>query len=35
MRRCSQAGFALHYGTVSYGNIGSGDRLDFTVIGPM
>src|SRR5207237_7546191 len=28
------AGFALHYGTVSYGNIGSGDRLDFTVIGP-
>ena len=27
------AGFALHYGTVSYGNIGSGDRLDFTVIG--
>jgi len=29
-----QAGFALHYGTVSYGNIGSGNRLDFTVIGP-
>jgi adenylate cyclase len=29
-----QAGFALHYGSVSYGNIGSGDRLDFTVIGP-
>jgi len=29
-----QAGLALHYGTVSYGNIGSGDRLDFTVIGP-
>ena len=28
------AGAALHYGTVSYGNIGSGDRLDFTVIGP-
>src|SRR6202008_2348997 len=28
------AGFALHYGTLSYGNIGSGDRLDFTVIGP-
>src|SRR5206468_7512566 len=28
-----QAGLALHYGTVSYGNIGSGDRLDFTVIG--
>jgi adenylate cyclase len=29
-----QAGVALHFGTVSYGNIGSGDRLDFTVIGP-
>ena len=29
-----QAGAALHYGTVSYGNIGAGDRLDFTVIGP-
>jgi len=27
------AGFALHYGTVAYGNIGSRDRLDFTVIG--
>ena len=27
------AGFALHFGTVAYGNIGSGDRLDFTVIG--
>ena len=27
------AGFALHHGTVAYGNIGSGDRLDFTVIG--
>ena len=39
--RCSEAGepgFAhgvgLHVGTVSYGNIGSRDRLDFTVIGP-
>jgi adenylate cyclase len=28
-----KAGLALHYGTVSYGNIGAGDRLDFTVIG--
>jgi adenylate cyclase len=27
------AGFALHFGTVAYGNIGSADRLDFTVIG--
>ena len=29
-----QIGIALHYGTVSYGNIGTDDRLDFTVIGP-
>ncbi len=28
------AAVALHYGRVSYGNIGSGRRLDFTVIGP-
>lgn len=28
------AGIALHYGDVSYGNIGSGQRLDFTLIGP-
>lgn len=25
---------ALHYGTVSYGNVGASNRLDFTVIGP-
>jgi len=24
---------ALHYGDVAYGNIGSGNRLDFTVVG--
>jgi adenylate cyclase len=28
------AGVALHYGNLSYGNIGSGARLDFTLIGP-
>ncbi|MDR9807816.1 adenylate/guanylate cyclase domain-containing protein [Rhizobium hidalgonense] len=28
-----KAGIALHYGDVSYGNIGSGRRLDFTLIG--
>jgi adenylate cyclase len=27
-------GLALHTGTVTYGNIGAPDRLDFTVIGP-
>jgi adenylate cyclase len=27
------AGIALHYGEVSYGNIGYGHRLDFTLIG--
>ena len=29
-----RAGIALHHGAISYGNIGSGQRLDFTVIGP-
>ena len=28
-----EAGFALHYGETAYGNVGSGVRLDFTVIG--
>jgi adenylate cyclase len=28
------AGFVLHVGQVTFGNIGSRDRLDFTVIGP-
>ncbi len=27
------AGIALHYGEAAYGNVGSGERLDFTVIG--
>jgi adenylate cyclase len=30
---CIDAAVALHYGKVSYGNVGSGKRLDFTVIG--
>ncbi|MGY5779660.1 adenylate/guanylate cyclase domain-containing protein [Rhizobium sp. LEGMi135b] len=29
-----KTGIALHYGEVSYGNVGSGNRLDFTLIGP-
>jgi adenylate cyclase len=28
------AGIALHHGEAAYGNVGSGARLDFTVIGP-
>jgi adenylate cyclase len=28
------AGVALHHGEAAYGNVGSGGRLDFTVIGP-
>ncbi len=28
-----EAGIALHYGEAAYGNVGSGQRLDFTVIG--
>ncbi len=28
-----RAGIALHYGEAAYGNVGSGVRLDFTVIG--
>jgi adenylate cyclase len=28
-----RAGIGLHYGQVSYGNFGAGQRLDFTVIG--
>jgi len=28
-----QAGFGLSFGPVSYGNIGSPDRLDFTIVG--
>jgi class 3 adenylate cyclase len=27
-------GIALHVGEVMYGNIGTADRLDFTVVGP-
>ena len=32
-RRPVDVGLALHYGEAAYGNIGSGSRLDFTVIG--
>ena len=30
----ARCGMALHLGEVSYGNIGAGNRLDFTAIGP-
>ena len=32
-RRPISMGVALHHGDAAYGNIGSGERLDFTVIG--
>ncbi|MCW6510511.1 adenylate/guanylate cyclase domain-containing protein [Lichenifustis flavocetrariae] len=32
-RRPIELGIALHYGEAAYGNVGSGLRLDFTVIG--
>ncbi len=32
-RRPIQIGIALHFGEIAYGNVGSGSRLDFTVIG--
>ena len=28
-----EVGIALHFGEVAYGNVGSGQRLDYTVIG--
>lgn len=33
LARAVKVGVALHHGTVAYGNIGSGSRLDFTVVG--
>lgn len=32
-KRPIEVGIALHYGEAAYGNVGSGQRLDFTVIG--
>lgn len=34
LRPPARCGMALHLGDVLYGNIGAGDRLDFTAIGP-
>jgi adenylate cyclase len=33
-RRMIRIGIGLHVGTVTYGNVGAVDRLDFTAIGP-
>lgn len=33
LARSLKVGVSLHHGTVAYGNIGSGARLDFTVVG--
>ena len=30
----ASVGIGLHYGDVSYGNVGAPERLDFTVLGP-
>jgi adenylate cyclase len=32
--RGASIGIGLHYGDISYGNVGAPDRLDFTVLGP-
>lgn len=32
-QRAVEVGIALHFGEAAYGNVGSGQRLDFTVIG--
>ena len=34
LRGAASVGVGLHYGDVSYGNVGAPDRLDFTVLGP-
>ncbi len=33
LARAVKVGVSLHHGAVAYGNIGSGTRLDFTVVG--